>query len=283
MTSVVLTSIFGGLRPGLVDTAISTILAFLVAPPAWTLYVSEPEDRWRIGLFAVLGCFISFVVDAVGQLHRRQIVMNQALASAEKLATVGKFASTLAHHVNNPLEATTNLLFLIETAEDLSTARSYAQAALQQTMRAAHFAHKTLSFAKPADRQHNVELVPLIDNVIALYRNSIHAKDVRVLMRCPRGIYAHANPSEILQVTSILLSNALDAIQEGGTLYIRLARSKNGSIRLVIGDTGCGIAKENFPKLFDAFFTTKAEVGVGLGLWVHKADCRCPSGPHSGA
>ena len=71
MTSVVISSLFGGFGPGLIDTALSTILAFVVVPPAWTLELSDPEDGIRIALFAVLGCLLSSFIGMVGELQRK--------------------------------------------------------------------------------------------------------------------------------------------------------------------------------------------------------------------
>jgi PAS domain S-box-containing protein len=391
MTTVAFTALFGGRGPGLVNTVISTILGFLVAPPAWTWRLSEREDAIRIALSFILGCLISIVVGVVGELqrtlrcehstlakilytigdgvittnqdgqitflndvakratgwdresaigrsvdevaritieHSRTVVAHpvrlalesstavdrvidgllvrpdgteipitysaacidsgphgipggllvfrdisrlknscDALIRTEKLATAGKLAATLAHEVNNPLAATSNLLFLSQTAPDLDSARSYANEAFQQTLRAAYFVRQGLAFAKTSDWRQYVDVERLIDGVLSLHSNKIATKNARVLKVCAPGIQVRANRSELEQVISNLVSNALDAIYYQGTIHLRVTRS-GGMMNFLIADTGCGISPQHLPRLFDAFFTTKPEVGVGLGLWV---------------
>ena len=193
----------------------------------------------------------------------------EALVRAEKLATIGRLAATLAHEVNNPLQAASNMLFLVERAADLRIAKDHARAALQQLNRVAHYIHQTLSYSKFSGRQCLVDLAPLIENVLSLFENKIQSKNAHVSTRFRPAAKVRANASEIEQVISNLLSNALDAVQDSGTVWVRLSDSAR-EVRLVVADNGCGISKELFPRLFDAFFTTKPDIGTGLGLWVSK-------------
>jgi C4-dicarboxylate-specific signal transduction histidine kinase len=136
-------------------------------------------------------------------------------------------------------------------------------------LRAAYFVRQGLAFAKTSDRRQHVDVEQLIDGVLSLHSNKIATKNAQVLKVCASGIEVRANSRELEQVISNLISNALDAIYYEGTMHLRVTRS-GGMMNILIGDTGCGISRQHLPKLFDAFFTTKPEIGVGLGLWATK-------------
>ena len=196
-----------------------------------------------------------------------------SLIQAEKLASVGRLASTIAHEINNPLGAVSNLLFLMDSAPDLSTARSFAETAQQQLRRAAHAARQTLSFARPTGRRDQVDVGQLAAEILSLYRNRLQSKQVVVTAKYSADGVAFADPSEVSQVVANLVANAVDALPHHGQLYIRVHSGDIGGrrmTRLVVADTGEGIAKQHMERIFEPFFTTKKDVGTGLGLWVTK-------------
>ncbi len=195
------------------------------------------------------------------------------LLQSEKLASVGRMAATIAHEINNPLEAVSNLLYLIGSAQDLTTAQQYAAVAHEELDRAAHVTKQTLSFARRSDRREAVEFAPLIDGVLSLYGNKVRSKNIEVVKEYEPDAIAEATTSEVRQVIGNLIGNALDAMPQGGRLRLRLRRSQCGgrpTLRFVVADSGGGIAKEHRSKVFEPFFTTKDDVGTGLGLWVTK-------------
>jgi PAS domain S-box-containing protein len=201
--------------------------------------------------------------------HERQT--QAALIRAEKLASVGRLAASISHEVNNPLAAVSNLLYLIGTAPDLLTARSYAETAQSELARASYVTKQTLSFARRDEQRAPVQLSELIDGVLALYSNKLRGNAIQVVSRNRDHAMARANSNETKQVIANLIANALDASKKGGKLYLRVTRSNwngNPRVRLTVADTGTGIPTEHMREIFEPFFSTKGNTGTGLGLWV---------------
>lgn len=197
-----------------------------------------------------------------------------ALRRSEKLAATGRLAASIAHEINNPLAALTNLVYLMETESSADTIHQYARTAQAELSRVAHITRQTLAFYRDSGSPTEVNLAELIDSALFLYGSSIRHKEleVRKEMRFTGSIHGYAN--ELRQVFSNLVGNAIEAMPEGGCLRIRLYQSREWTnsgkpgVRVVIGDTGEGIKPDHRPRLFEPFFTTKAEKGTGLGLWV---------------
>lgn len=198
--------------------------------------------------------------------------LNQAaLLRSEKLASVGRLAATIAHEINNPLEAITNLVYLIGSTDDLSTAKQLAEAAQVELSRAAHVTRQTLSFARPAERRESSSLPALVDGVIGLYDARLKSREITLVRRYRGDGMALATRSEVRQVIANLLGNAIDAERQGGRIDIRVASSADKkSVRMTVADRGCGMTADQKRRIFEAFFTTKQDVGIGLGLWVTK-------------
>lgn len=113
----------------------------------------------------------------------------------------------------------------------------------------------------------------LLDDVLSLYRNKLESRQIRVRRQyeCKREI--QGMKGEIRQVFSNLVSNAIDAMEPGGHLHVSVTPSPNAAIpgvQIGIQDNGEGISPQNLQRVFEAFFTTKKDVGTGLGLWVTK-------------
>ncbi len=197
-----------------------------------------------------------------------------ALLRAEKLESVGRMASTIAHEINNPLTAITNLLYLIESASDIGPAsRSLAQLAQRELNRASHVAKRTLSFSRHTNIRGPLLLSDLIDEVLALYVNSIDRLGIRLLKEYRTEALVVADSNEAKQVIAHLISNALDACTKNGRLRVKTVVSTWSGVsrvRVTIADTGIGIAKEHMSKIFEPFFSTKTVAGTGLGLWMTK-------------
>ncbi len=194
-----------------------------------------------------------------------------ALLRAEKLASVGRLAAAIAHEINNPLEAVTNLVYLIGSSGDLANAKQLAEAAQLEIARAAHVTRQTLSFAKPTEARESASIPKLVDGIVVLYENRLKSKGLTLIRRYRGEGMALATRSEVRQVISNLLGNAIDAEKSGGRIDIRVSsRTLKNSIRLTVADHGCGMTPEQQNKIFEAFFTTKDDIGTGLGLWVTK-------------
>lgn len=198
----------------------------------------------------------------------------QALRRSEKLAATGRLAASIAHEINNPLAALTNLIYLIETEAISDVVRNYAHTAQEELSRVAHITRQTLAFYRDSGAPNDVNLEELIDSALFLYAGAIRGKNLEVKREIRFNGSIHGYASELRQVLSNLVGNAVEALPKDGCLRIRLYRSqewcnsRKPGVRVVIGDTGEGIPSDNRAHLFEPFFTTKAEKGTGLGLWV---------------
>ena len=191
----------------------------------------------------------------------------------QRLASVGRLAATIAHELNNPLQATSNLLFLISKGGDAATLHGYAVDATQELGRASEIAQQTLSFVRGAGERNSVLVGQLFDEVLSLNRNKLKNKNIEVMRRYQPDTIVNARSSEIRQVLGNLVGNALDALEVNGKLHLRakpMQCSGRPVIEFVIADNGGGISREHQVKVFEPFFTTKKDVGTGLGLWVVK-------------
>lgn len=215
------------------------------------------------------GCVITlFDID-----ERKRV--EESLRRSEKLAATGRLAATIAHEINNPLEAVTNLLYLIETLPGVdSEVLRYANAAQQQLSRVAHITRQTLAFYREARQPQPVALKQLVESIISLYQGKADLKNICIErdLRFDGEILGFTG--QVAQVISNLFLNALEACPPQGKICVRLypsrewSNSRKPGVRIVIADNGTGIPPNDRPRLFEAFFTTKGESGTGLGLWV---------------
>ena len=198
-----------------------------------------------------------------------------ALIQSEKLASVGRMASSIAHEINNPLETIGHAVYLAATDPGTSPqAKSYLELATQELERVTHITKQTLAFHREKRTSSLIDLRESVDGALRLFAPRMNARGISVEKRYAEVDRVTASRGEVHQVISNLLSNSMDAVPNNGKIYLCLARSigKNGSagVRFTIADTGSGIAPERLKKIFEPFFTTKEVVGTGLGLWVTK-------------
>ena len=226
----------------------------------------------------------SVVKDGSGHpLYRVAIVQDiterkraeEALLRAEKLASVGRMASTIAHEINNPLETIGHAVYLALTDPETSPkAKSYLELAVQELERVTHITKQTLAFHRVDKTPTLIDLRASVDSILKLFAPRLQARGITVVKRYAEVECIRAGGGEIQQVISNLLSNSMDAVPNHGKIQFRVSRSvgRNGSrlIRFTIADTGSGIPPERLKNIFEPFFTTKEVVGTGLGLWVSK-------------
>jgi len=202
--------------------------------------------------------------------QRKQIEM--ALIQSEKLAATGRMAATIAHEINNPLEAVVNLIFLARNQASLDdNVRNYLLTAEKEIERVSLIARQTLGFYRETTVPAPVVIHDVIRDVIAVYQSKFRSHGIRVQtdMRAIRSLTVRKG--ELTQIISNLISNSIDAMPQGGTLFLsvrEVCRDKGDGIEVVVKDQGTGIPKEVLPRLFEPFFTTKRNVGTGLGLWI---------------
>ena len=196
-----------------------------------------------------------------------------ALLRSEKLAAVGRLASSISHEINNPLEAITNLLYLIALDGKLPPElKTYVHMAQSELSRVSQIATQTLRFHRQAVAPTAVNAADLVNAVIRLYTGRLANSSIKVDVRYDTQTPVVCFENDIRQVLNNLIANAIDAMRKGGRLIVRAhqACGPDGGtgVRITIADTGHGMSKEVVARLFEPFFTTKDLNGTGLGLWI---------------
>jgi len=205
-----------------------------------------------------------------------QVIAEEALRRNERLAAMGKLAGIVAHEINNPLEAITNAFYLLRQHHSLDEeAKYYAQIAEQELARVSHITKQTLSFYRESQRAVSVSLSELLDDVLELQHRPMQIANILLERDYTSEGTVHGFPSELKQVFMNLVSNAIQAMPQGGRMRVRLIetpgwRGRPAGVKVFISDTGVGISPENARRLFEPFFTTKATKGTGLGLWISR-------------
>ena len=195
--------------------------------------------------------------------------MANSLLQAEKIAATGKMAATIAHEINNPLEAVINLLFLARERAVDSEQLAYLNAADREIARVSHIARQTLGYYRENASAVNVSLTSLLDDALRIYKPRCDANGIRVETRFESQRKVVVRKGEMMQVISNLVTNAIYAMPRGGVLTLTILDEPN-SIALCVEDTGEGIPQDALPHVFDAFFTTRKTIGTGIGLFIAK-------------
>ena len=191
-----------------------------------------------------------------------------ALIQAEKLATAGRMAAAIAHEVNNPLEALTNLVYIMERSPEATPSiREMASTALGEVTRLAHITRQTLGFYRELRTPTTMDLSKSVIETVDLYSKRTKERGIQFRLDLADDLMVRGIKGEIRQVISNLLVNAFEAVDPGGLVSIR-TYVEDGRAVLTISDNGPGISASMLPKIFDAFFTTKQGTGTGLGLWI---------------
>lgn len=201
----------------------------------------------------------------------------QALRSSERLATAGRMAATVAHEINNPLEAVTNILYLLEQSTNLDpTARQFVAMAEHEIAHIRQIAQLTLKYHRETNvRLEQVRVTDLVEGVLILYGRRIQTLRLSVQKEYEGEAVVEGMAGELRQVISNLIVNAIDALESSGNkLRIRVRdafdRNRQKGVRVIIADDGPGIPHQHLRGLFQPFFTTKGDKGTGLGLWVSR-------------
>jgi len=223
--------------------------------------------------------------DETGKSHCLGIVMDiterkrneEILRRSEKMAAIGRLGATIAHELNNPLEAVTNLVYLIRKNKSLDEkTQRQLDVVDQELARMADMTRRTLGFYR--DTASAVPVLPaeVMDEVLALYAHRLQSR----LIDLKRDYQTHnevsAFPGEIRKVFSNLIANAIDAVSNRGRITIRIRNSQDWGnlavrgVRITVADSGSGINPVDKRKIFEPLYTTKTETGTGLGLWLSK-------------
>jgi len=227
---------------------------------AYPVHTNQQQVRW-VGLI---------VMDASDRKRSEE-----ALRKTEKLAATGRLAASIAHEINNPLEAITNLLYLLGNHADLQEpASSYVVMAQHEVRRISEITQQTLRFYRQSTLPARTNLSELLDSVLSLYQSRLRNLGIQVEKKYDAGTDLFCFAGELRQVFANLIGNAIDAMPAGGKLVLRARRSRDWrnpdrlGVRFQVADTGSGMPPEVRKRIFEPFFTTKEVTGTGLGLWV---------------
>jgi PAS domain S-box-containing protein len=205
----------------------------------------------------------------IRELERRRV--EQQLFESEKLAAVGRLAASIAHEVNNPLEAIKNSLYLMETNKDAEKNARFLEIARKETERVSHIIRQMLGFARRSGEVGWVDVNQLLEETLVLLDKKLKQSGVRVVSElAPQIPPVRARADQLRQVFLNLLLNAQQAIEGGGQIRVMTARygqSIQPSVVIQISDSGVGISPDDLTRIFEPFFSTRKK-GTGLGLWV---------------
>jgi signal transduction histidine kinase len=193
----------------------------------------------------------------------------EALRRTEKLAAAGRLAATIAHEINNPLEAVTNLIFLARVEQSQDASRRLLEAADHELQRVSHITRQTLGFYRETTTPIDIELSEILKSVVDVFRRKLDSRDVKAVIEADSAVYLQGVPGELRQVVANLLGNAIDASPAGSSVRIRVKKVGDAA-QITIADQGTGIPEAVRKQVFEPFFTTKKDVGTGLGLWISK-------------
>src|SRR5579864_5542094 len=197
---------------------------------------------------------------------------DEALRQTEKLAATGRLAASIAHEINNPLEAVTNLVYLAQ--KQPANVRKYLKLADQELDRIAQITKNTLGFYRDSASPIELDISEILQEVHALYARKLSFKNIKLRSDYGKALKIIGHPGELRQILANLLANAIEALADGGSLTIRASSSRvwdslgRPGVRITFLDNGSGIAPMHHKKIFEPFFTTKKDVGTGLGLWL---------------
>lgn len=195
--------------------------------------------------------------------------MERQLIQAEKIATMGRMAATIAHEINNPLAAIMNLVFLAkDCCGGNPEAVSYLKSAERELRRVSHIARQTMGYYRDTGARTAIACNELINEVVPVYESKMRNRGITVERDFDVPPLLVASKGELSQVFSNLIANAVDAMPDGGCLRIQIKSSTPGEIQIVFEDQGIGIQPENLSRVFEPFFTTKGNLGTGIGLGV---------------
>jgi len=215
---------------------------------------------------------VSVLRDLSAVRRLEQLKMERRMLEMEKFAVAGRMAGTIAHEVNNPMEAIKNCIFLLQDGirEDAQPVYLILKT---ETERVARIVRQMLGLYRNTEQVGNIDLNSVVEDTLMLFARQLERAGVRVekeLMDLPPVV---GSADQIRQVLSNLVVNAKDSMPQGGKLRIRTRIARDGIrdvIAITIGDSGCGIAPNLVNSMFEPFVTTKGERGTGLGLWIVK-------------
>jgi PAS domain S-box-containing protein len=243
----------------------------LIDPDTGSLLPMEIAAREVLDATGQVTAVVSILHDLteIRELERRRV--EQQLFESEKLAAVGRLAASIAHEVNNPLEAIKNALYLMESGSEGDNNLRFLEIARKETERVSHIIRQMLGFARRSGEVDWVDVNQLIEETLVLLEKKMKQLRIRVNRNFDEALpRIRARADQLRQVILNLIINAQQAIQGGGEITISTTRYEQAlqpSILIQLSDTGVGINDVDLNRIFEPFFSS-GKKGTGLGLWV---------------
>ena len=200
--------------------------------------------------------------------------MERLVVQTEKMVIAGRMAATIAHEINNPLEAIVNLIYLARLDPTVSAdVRAHLEVAEHEIERVSLIARQTLGYFRESSLPASEQISRLVDEVLTVYRSKLSQGRIVIHRNYHPAPPIHVRRGEVTQVFANLMSNAIDAMAHGGELSIDIApgsQSGVAGVRVEFMDHGTGIPEHQLQKIFEPFFTTKEQRGTGIGLWISR-------------
>jgi two-component system, NtrC family, sensor kinase len=193
----------------------------------------------------------------------------ELLLSCQKSIAVGRLLGSIAHEINNPLEAISNLLYLGQRnlSDEEETLKCFRMAE-EELQRVGEITKQMLHYHRESKTVQEILLSDVMESILVLYQNRLDMRSIKVVRQYRSSQRLLAHPGELRQAFSNLIANAIDAMPSGGQLLVRIRDGKKCRLAVTVADTGHGISREAIRRLGELLFTTKGEAGTGLGLWV---------------
>lgn len=205
----------------------------------------------------------------IRELERRRV--EQQLFESEKLAAVGRLAASIAHEVNNPLEAINNALYLMQSGSKDEQTHRFLEIARKETERVSHIVRQMLGFARRSGEVDWVDVNQVLEETLVLLEKKLKRSRIKVVQKFDENLpRIRARADQMRQVFLNLIINAQQAIENEGQIEVSTSRyeqSLQPSILIQLSDSGAGIEEEDLTRIFEPFFST-GKKGTGLGLWV---------------
>lgn len=246
---------------------------------------SDPARSWLINVYPVKtkAQSVRWVGAVIVETTERKN-SEEALRKTEKLAAAGRLAASIAHEINNPLEAITNLLYLLRLEPSLDrNAQGYVESAQYEVSRVSEMTQQTLRFYRQSTFPALSNIPEVLESVLSLLQGKMQSQHIEVFRDFGSDVDLFCFSGEIRQLFANLVSNAIDAMPGGGSLRLKVRRSRSwldgaSGVRVFVEDNGVGMSEETRRRIFEPFFTTKEDTGTGLGLWVSEEIVRKHSG-----
>jgi signal transduction histidine kinase len=205
--------------------------------------------------------------------RERESLAQETVRRTEKLAAAGRMAATIAHEINNPLEAISNLVYVLRSHPMQEESKALLTDVDRELMRVGHITKQTLGLFRESGTPVTTRLSNVLDEAVKLYKAPMATRKVSFSTDYSGDTEVYVRPGELRQVFANLISNALYVAPEGSKIELALERKDamgREGVAVCVKDEGPGISSPNLGRIFDAFFTTKESSGTGLGLWVCK-------------